>query len=470
MKMLWTVDQIVAATSGRPVGDMPEGISGVSIDTRTLQAGEGFFAIKGDRFDGHDFLTAAMAAGAGLAVVDESKLVSLGSIKLPLVVVGDVLDAMRKLGEVARMRSKAQVIAITGSVGKTSTKEMMRTVLEASGPVHASAASFNNHWGVPLSLARMPEETRFGIFEIGMNNGGEITPLVKMVRPHVSIITNVAAAHLGAFDSIDDIARAKAEIYSGLVPGGYALINHDDRRYVLLRDLAKNAGIDNLLSFGTKRGSYVWMRSMEEDAEGTDVSVRIDGKDYEYRVSIPGEHVAMNSLAVLGAAHLAGADMDKTLPAFSRLMPTKGRGTRYVIGGSGAMGTTLIDESYNANPASMDAALRMLKNFQGVSTKRRIAVLGDMLELGKQSKKLHEALTKPITEAGVDLVFLVGQEMENLAKLLPKEKLAGHFQDADAALPRLLETMKGGDVVMFKASNSLGFSKMVQDVLDSGNT
>ena len=377
-----------------------------------------------------------MGAGAGLAVVNESRLVSLGSTKLPLVVVGDVLEAMRRLGELARMRSKAQIIAITGSVGKTSTKEMMRTVLEASGPVHASAASFNNHWGVPLSLARMPEDTRFGIFEIGMNNGGEITPLVKMVRPHIAIITNVAPAHLGAFDTIEDIARAKAEIYSGIVPGGYALINHDDRRYVLLRDLAGEAGIENLQSFGTKRGSHVWMRGMDEDADGTDISVRINGQDYDYRVSIPGEHIAMNSLAALGAANLAGADLDKTLSAFSRLMPTKGRGTRYVIGGSGAMGITLIDESYNANPASMEAALRMLKNFEGIATKRRIAVLGDMLELGKQSRKFHEALTKPISEANVDLVFLVGQEMENLAKLLPKERLGGHFQDATSALPR----------------------------------
>ena len=469
MKMLWTVDEIVAATNGRPVGNLPDGVCGISIDTRSLVEGEASFAIKGDRFDGHDFLTAAMAAGAGLAVVDESKLVSLGSIKLPLVVVSDVLDAMRRLGEVARMRTKAQIIAITGSVGKTTTKEMMRSVLEASGTVHASAASFNNHWGVPLTLARMPEDTRFGIFEIGMNHPGEITPLVKMVRPHVAIITNVAAAHLGAFDSIDDIARAKAEIYSGVVPGGYALINHDDRRYVLLRDLAAEAGIENLLSFGSKRGSQVWMRAMDEDADGTDISVRIDGHDFDYRVSIPGEHVALNSLAVMGAAHLTGADIDKSIAAFSRLMPTKGRGTRYVIGGSGAMGITLIDESYNANPASMEAALRMLKNFEGVATKRRIAVLGDMLELGKQSRKFHEALTKPIAEANVDLVFLVGQEMENLAKLLPKDKLGGHFDDADAALPRLLETIKGGDVVMFKASNSLRFSSMVQNVLDSGN-
>lgn len=468
MSMLWTMDEFMSAIDGRPVGKMPEGVTGISIDTRTLAKGDAFFAIRGDRVDGHDYLVPAMRAGAAIAVVDESRLVSLGSLQMPLIVVRDVMGAMRRLGEVARLRCKGQIIAITGSVGKTSTKEMMRTVLSATGKVHASAASYNNHWGVPLTLARMPADTRFGIFEIGMNNGGEITPLVAMVRPHIAIITNVAAAHLGAFDSIEDIARAKAEIYTGLVPGGYALINHDDRRYILLRDLAKEAGVEHLNTFGTKRGSEFWLRELEATSEGSKLSVRINGdKDVEYSVNVPGEHMAMNSLAVLGTSVLAGADLEKTLDAFVRVVPTDGRGTRYTVGGSGAMGITIIDESYNANPASMEAALSVLKNFEGVKTKRRIAVLGDMLELGKQSRKLHEALAKPISASKADLVFLVGTEMESLSKILPKEKLAGYFKDTSAMVPRLRETMKAGDVVMLKASNSIGFGKAVQQLLES---
>ena len=468
MNMLWDMDAFMAATDGRPVGELPAGVGGISIDTRSLEKGDAFFAIKGDRVDGHDYLQAAMRAGAALAVVDESRLVSLGSLNLPLIVVGDVLDAMRRLGEVGRMRCKGQIIAVTGSVGKTSTKEMLKTVLSASGKVHASVASYNNHWGVPLTLARMPEDTRFGVFEIGMNHPGEITPLVKMVRPHISIITNIAPVHIGAFDTIEDIARAKAEIYSGVVPGGYALINHDDRRYTLLRDLANEAKIEHLNSFGTKRGSEIWLREMNLTSQGSTLSVRINGeKDVNYTVNVPGEHMAMNSLAVLGAAVLGGADLDKSVDAFGRVVPADGRGTQYTIGGSGAMGITIIDESYNANPASMVAALGVLANFEGVKTKRRIAVLGDMLELGKQSRKFHEELAKPISASKVDLVYLVGPEMDYLAKILPKEKLGGYFRDPGQLAARLKECMKPGDVLMLKASNSMGFGKVVEAILEA---
>lgn len=466
MTLLWESDAMISAMNGRPVGQLPEGISGISIDTRSLKQGDAFFAIKGDNFDGHEFIAAAMKAGAALAVVDESKLVSLGSVTLPLIVVSDVLAAMVRLGEAARARSKAKIIAVTGSVGKTSTKEMLRTALAQSGLVHASVASFNNHWGVPLTLARMPQETRFGVFEIGMNHAGEITELVKMVRPHVAIITKIAAAHISAFDTIEDIARAKAEIYTGIVPGGHALINHDDKRYLLLRDLAEEASVGHLLSFGTKRGSDIWLRVLEQSDEGSKLSVRVNGTDMEYFVNVPGEHMAMNSLAVLGAAYLVDADIDKTLDAMGKVEVADGRGTRYQIGGSGAMGISVIDESYNANPASMEAALHMLGNFATVRTKRRIAVLGDMLELGNQSRKLHEELARPISAAKVDLVFLMGQEMEYLAGILPKEKLGGHFTSIDALVDALKIVMKPGDVVMLKASNSMRFSSVVQKIIE----
>ena len=466
MTYLWETDAILAATNGRPVGNMPKGITGISIDTRTLKKGEAFFAIKGDQFDGHDFLPAALRAGAAFAVVDENRLVSMGGLKIPLIVVRDVLEAMTILGQVSRTRSKAQIIAVTGSVGKTSVKEMLRTVLSVSGEVHASVASYNNHWGVPLTLARMPESAKFGVFEIGMNHPDEIRPLVKMVRPHVALINNVAAAHIGAFDTIDDIARAKAEIFDGVIPGGYGIINHDDRRYILLRDLAKEAKIEHLISFGQKRGSDIWLRHLEQTDGGLKLDVRIKGKDYVYELPVTGEHMAMNSLGVLAAASLAGAEITKTADAMSRVAPADGRGTRYTIGGSGAMGITVIDESYNANPASMEAALNVLASYGGVKTKRRIAVLGDMLELGRQSKKLHEGLAKFISSSKADLVFLVGPEMEHLAKILPKEKLGGHYVDTANLSERLKVVFKAGDVVVFKASNSLGFSKIVQEILE----
>jgi len=299
-----------------------------------------------------------------------------------------------------------------------------------------------------------------------MNNAGEITELVSMVRPHVAIITNIAAAHIGAFDTIEDIARAKAEIYSGITPGGHALINHDDKRYLLLRDLAEEASINNLLSFGTKRGSDIWLRELYQNDEGSKLSVRINGTDMEYSINVPGEHMAMNSLAVLGAAYLVDADIEKTLDAMNKVEVADGRGTRYQIGGSGAMGITVIDESYNANPASMEAGLLMLGNFATVRTKRRIAVLGDMLELGNQSRKLHEELARPISAAKVDLVFLMGQEMEHLAGILPKDKLGGHFTSVDALVDALKIVMKPGDVVMLKASNSMRFSSVVQKIIE----
>ena len=466
MTYLWETEKFLAATNGRPVGNMPEGITGISIDTRTLKKGEAFFAIKGDQFDGHDFLPAALRAGAAFAVVDENRLVSLGGLKIPLIVVRDVLEAMTHLGQVARERTNAQIIAVTGSVGKTSVKEMLRTVLSVSGKVHASVASFNNHWGVPLTLARMPEDVNFGVFEIGMNHPDEIRSLVKLVRPHVAMVNNVAAAHIGAFETIDDIARAKAEIFEGVVPGGYGVVNHDDRRYTLLRDLAKEADIEHLVSFGQKRGSDFWLRNLEQADDGLQLDVRVKDVDYKYEMPMTGEHMAMNSLAVLAVANLAGADTRKTADAMARVTPADGRGTRYTMGGSGAMSITIIDESYNANPASMEAALNVLGSFSGFKTKRRIAVLGDMLELGKQSKKLHEGLAKFVSSSKADLVFLVGSEMKHLAKILPNEKLGGHYDDATNLAERLKVILKAGDVVVFKASNSMGFAKIVQEILE----
>lgn len=458
--LLWETDALISCTRGRPVGAMPEGITGISIDTRSLQPGEAYFAIKGDVHDGHDFVSAAMKAGASLAVVAEEKLVALGGIKLPLVVVSDVLEAMRQLGMAARARTKAQIIAITGSAGKTTTKEMMRTVLSASGRVHASAASFNNHWGVPLSLARMPQDTRFGIFEIGMNHPDEIRPLVKMVRPHIAMITNVAAAHLGAFESIDQIAHAKAEIFEGVVAGGYGIVWADDKRVKLQSELAAAAGIEHLLRYGSKRGSDFRLKSHENQGDHTTFCISLRGKDVEGVLNVPGEHILNNAVLVLGVADLAGANIEKSVAAIADIRPEKGRGQRHILLKDRAK-FTLIDESYNANPASMRAALAGLGATSPGSRGKRIAVLGDMLELGRTSEKLHRELADVIREFAVDRVYTVGEQISALGEDLDKKVFAGHYEDWKGVESDLAESLRHGDVIMVKASNGLRFAELV---------
>ncbi|MCF6322133.1 MAG: Mur ligase domain-containing protein, partial [Rhizobiaceae bacterium] len=323
---LWSIEEFLAAIGGRPLGEMTQDVGGISIDTRTLEEGDAFFAIKGDRFDGHAFVTNAAGRGAAVAVVNEEKLVALGALNLPLVIVTDVLEAMERLAIAARARTKARIIAITGSVGKTTTKEMLRTLLTPCGKVHASIASYNNHWGVPLTLARMARDTKFGIFEIGMNHPGEITPLVKMVRPHGAVITTIGAAHLGAFKSLNDIARAKGEIFSGVESGGFALINRDIPQFSLLSKLADKAGIEHLLAFGEKRGAKFALKEVLPSSSGSHISARLDGKKVELDLRLPGAHMVSNLLAALGAASLAGADMEKVLGAVNLVGAVKGRG------------------------------------------------------------------------------------------------------------------------------------------------
>lgn len=457
---LWETDALIASINGRPVGKMPEGITGISIDTRTLQKGEAYFAIKGDVYDGHKFVSAAMSAGAGIAIVAEEKLVALGHITGPMIVVSDVLVAMCLLGEAARARTKAQIIAVTGSVGKTTTKEMLRTALSASGAVHASVASFNNHWGVPLTLARMPQNTRFGIFEIGMNHPDEIRPLVKIVRPHVAVINNVAAAHLGAFKNLDGIAKAKAEIFEGVVAGGYALINKDDSRASILTKLAGKAGIEHLRTFGEKRGSDFWLKQADYDASGSSIIARLMGKDFQVRINAAGKHLAQNTLVVLGAASLVGADMEKTIAAIATIEPEVGRGKRHNLKNKHG-NFVLIDESYNANPASMAAGLEVLKSAKPGARGKRIAVLGDMLELGESSEELHRALAANIEDADVDKVYTVGSLIGVLADEIGDKKHVGHYATWEKAKVALVKNLRSGDVVMLKASNGLGFAKLV---------
>ncbi|MCO5058065.1 MAG: UDP-N-acetylmuramoylalanyl-D-glutamyl-2,6-diaminopimelate--D-alanyl-D-alanine ligase [Rhizobiaceae bacterium] len=465
MTALWDTQALVAATGGRPLGKLPETIGGISIDTRTLEPGDAFFAIKGDRFDGHKFATAAMAAGAGLMVVAEEKLPSLGRLSMPMIVVADVLKALEKVGAAARKRSKAKIIAVTGSAGKTTTKEMLRVALGAAGKVHAADKSFNNHWGVPLTLARLPADSDFAVFEIGMNHPGEIRPLVKLVRPHVAIITLIAPAHLGHFKSLEEIAQAKAEIFEGVEPGGHAVVNRDDPRWKLLETAAKSAGIANIHGFGANARANFKLLSCDLAGDHSDFIARIAGKEVSGRIGAPGRHIVQNALAVLGTAKLAGADVAKAASALAGFTAERGRGKRHVLAHKDGE-IVLIDESYNANPVSMKAALELLASAPKGEKARRIAVLGDMLELGQHSAKFHTALAQNVVAAEPDIVLLAGKETAALAAALPPAISSEYREDTDALKPLLLKMLKGGDTVMIKSSNGVGFSRLVEAVTE----
>ncbi|APO75395.1 UDP-N-acetylmuramoyl-tripeptide--D-alanyl-D-alanine ligase [Rhizobium etli 8C-3] len=456
---------MIAAMAGRPFGTLPEGITGISIDSRSINAGEAFFAIKGDRVDGHDFASMAMANGAALLVVSEARLPGLGRLTVPMIVVDDVLAALGRLAVASRQRSRAQIVAVTGSVGKTTTKEMLRHVLSPSGKVHASVASFNNHWGVPLTLARMPLDTHFGVFEVGMNHPGEIRPLVKMIRPHVAVVTTIAPAHLGNFKSIKEIAAAKAEVFEGLVRGGHVVLNRDSDQYNFLERTAQSLGIENIHSFGQHAKAEFRLAEFNGSDESSALWLTIDGDTFEVAIGAPGRHIAENALAALGIVTLVNADLDKAIAALATLQPEKGRGRRYKLAiGNGSF--TLIDESYNANPASMRAAIALLSTTGPAGRGRRIAVLGDMLEMGEYAKKVHSDLSGPLLAAGIEHVWLAGTDMLALKESLPDSVQVEYREKTEELMEYVLNSVAPGDVLMVKSSLGIGFGKIVAALLD----
>jgi UDP-N-acetylmuramoyl-tripeptide--D-alanyl-D-alanine ligase len=340
----------------------------------------------------------------------------------------------------------------------------MRHALGAAGKVHASDKSFNNHWGVPLTLARMPADCNYAIFEIGMNHPGEIRPLVKMVRPHIAIVTLIAAAHLGYFRNLDEIAAAKAEIFEGVEKGGAALINRDDPRWKLLDKAAQAAGIENRASFGEHSRSTYKLLDCKLYPEHSTISAKIGRKEIVARVGAPGRHIVQNALAVLGAADLSGAPIATVALALADMKAEQGRGQRHRL--NHARGPfTLIDESYNANPASMAASLAMLKSAPLDEGGRRIAVLGDMLELGKHAPKLHADLASLVLDSHADKVFLAGPEMKALAEALPGELAVEYRASADDLKPLVLQEVRAGDAIMVKSSKGIGFSRLVEAVV-----
>jgi UDP-N-acetylmuramoyl-tripeptide--D-alanyl-D-alanine ligase len=447
---LWALAAAAAAMRAEPSGPLPGAIGGISIDSRTIAPGEAFFAIQGESRDGHEFVPAALARGAGVAVVAASQRANMPA-GAPLLVVADVLKGLADLARAARARSKARIAGVTGSVGKTGTKEALRLALLAQGVTHASAASYNNHWGVPLSLARMPQDAAYGVFELGMNHAGEITPLTKLVRPHVAVITTIEPVHLEYFGSLEAIADAKAEIFLGIEQGGAAVLNRDNAQYARLAAAARAAGVERIVSFGEHPDADARLIKLALQAETSTVRASILGTDVGYKLGTPGRHVAFNSLAVLAAARLLGADLALAALALADLASPAGRGARVMLElptGS----ALLIDESYNANPASMRAALALLGQAAVGPRGRRIAVLGDMLELGVDAATLHAELAGPVLEHNVDLVFCAGPLMRALWEALPAEHKGAYAETSAGLEPQVLAAARGGDALMVKGS------------------
>ena len=438
-------------------------ITGVSIDTRTLERGNLFVALSGEQQDGHAFVEAAFLKGAAAALVLKKSVSSLSSYG-PLIAVDDCLTSLVDLGVAARARlsSDARVIAVTGSVGKTGTKEALRLVLSKQGPTHASVASYNNHFGVPLTLARMPEATKFGIFEIGMNHAGEIEPLTRQVRPHVALITTVEAVHIENFPNVEAIADEKSALFIGLEDGGTAIINRDNPHYERMWTHASRSKAGRVLSFGENPFADIRLAGLKGDAEGSDIVAEINGVPLSYRLGSPGKHLALNSLGILAACLAIGVDLEAAALALSEVTPPQGRGAR-LSWGEGEQRITLIDESYNANPTSMRAAFALLAQTPVGGKGRRIAIVGDMLELGVDAETMHAGLADSLEDHQIDHVYACGPLMRALFDKLPTDRRGAWFENSRLLAAALADKIHAGDVVMVKGSNG---SRM-RDVVDA---
>lgn len=459
MTVLWTAADAALATGG--ANTAPWTAARVSIDTRSLAAGDLFVALHGAgaNRDGHDFVAAAFEKGAAAAMVDRA-IPGLPRAA-PVLRVADTLAGLGALGAFARARTAARILAVTGSVGKTGTKEALRLALGACGTAFASAGSLNNHWGAPLSLAQMPPGSDYGIFELGMNHAGEIAALTRLVRPHIAVITTVEPAHLGFFRSVEAIADAKAEIFLGLEPGGTAVLNCDNPHYVRLAAAARRAGAGKVIGFGADPEATVRLVGCTLGPQGSTVEASLAGMVQHFGLPVAGRHWVMNALAVLGAVLATGADPQRAAAALVALEALPGRGRRHEL--AWCRGTlTLIDESYNASPAAMAAALAVLAATAPAAGGRRVAVLGDMLELGEAAEPLHRDLARPLAAAKIDRVFLVGTAMAALHEALPPAVRGGLWRSADQAIPALLHFLQPGDVVTVKGSYGVQIGRIVE--------
>ena len=453
MSALWTNKDAGAATGG--TCRFAFQATGVSIDSRTVAAGDLFIALAGPNHDGHDHVEAAFAAGASAAMIHREMDANGALIR-----VNDTLIGMADLARHRRAQSSARVAGITGSVGKTGTKEILHQLLADQATTHASAKSHNNHWGVPLTLARLPLAAKYAVVEMGMNAPGEIRALTKIAQPHVALITEVAAAHLKFFNSVAEIAAAKAEIFEGVVPGGMGIIPADNPHAPVLRQQAEKCGV-KLLSFGMANDADWRILDLQSDAQGSDVHLAFDGLDGRFRVGVPGAHWARNAVAALAVVSQLGGDVEAAATKLETVQLSGGRGGRQMLD-LGGKRCLLIDESYNANPASMRAALAMFADL----TMPKIAVLGDMLELGATAPQLHADLKEDVLAAGLDRLILVGPQMANLAEALGQTGTIDIHRAADevAAGALLGKLLKDGDGLLIKGSNGIGLSRIVHEL------
>jgi len=460
MQALYSVAEIVAATGGRPVNCGDGDVTAVSIDSRDIPPGGLFVAIKGDRFDGHDFVAKAIAAGATAALVSENKAEDLKD--LPLIVVPDALEGLVALARFARERSHARIIAVTGSAGKTSTKDALAAICAAEGKTHAAIKSFNNHWGVPLTLARMPADAVYGIFEIGMNHAGEISPLVQLVRPEAVVITAIAPAHIAYLGSLDAIARAKAEIFDGLVPGGVAFVNADHGQLDIIRSVADKKGISRFVTYGYADNADVRLISVGRGDTG--LNGQLSGPDIDVRLetSFAGRHHLANVAGAVLAAQAVGIAPQNAARSVSSLREGDGRGAITQLG-DGSKPLTLVDESFNANPASMRAALEVFADLPAPPGKK-ILVLGDMLELGEVAQSMHEELADAVIAAGADSIYLVGPQMRYLTEKLVEMPVTAHAETTGELQNTVLAALDYGDLVMVKGSKGIGLAPLVNEI------
>jgi UDP-N-acetylmuramoyl-tripeptide--D-alanyl-D-alanine ligase len=447
---LWNADELEAVTDARAVGTIPA-CSGITFDSRAVEPGDLFVALQGVR-DGHDFVARALQGGAACALVSR-EVEGAG----PQLVVPDTLRGLEMLAAYARDRSKARRAAVTGSVGKTSTTQAILAGLQRAGRAHGAVKSFNNHIGVPLTLARMPAETERAVFEIGMNHAGEIGPLSRLVRPHVALINNVGPVHTENFaDGEAGVARAKAEILEGLPRGGVAVLNADNPWFDFLRGEAEKAGA-RVRSFGAAEGADARLIDWTAGSPAR-VTAELNGRPLDYTLLQTGRHWGPNSLAVLLVLEALEVPLETALEALGAFEPLAGRGAERITAG----GVRLVDESYNANPLSMRAALISLGGRAVPPPGRRIVALTDMLELGPDAERFHADLAQPISDAGVDQVFCAGPLMKALWDSVPPGKQGGYAASAAELAPLLVEAVRPGDVVMVKGSNGSRASTLAQ--------
>jgi UDP-N-acetylmuramoyl-tripeptide--D-alanyl-D-alanine ligase len=456
--VIWTAKEAAAATGGDSRQDWAA--TGLSIDTRTIKPGDLFIALKGDRLDGHDYVADALMKGAAAVMV--SRIPAGVKSNAPVLLVDDTFTALQALASSSRHRTGSKIIAVTGSVGKTGTKEMLAQVFAAQGQTHASKGSFNNHWGVPFSLASMHAGTDYGIFEIGMNHAGEITPLSQMVSPHVAIITTVEPVHLENFGSVEEIADAKAEIFAGMDHNGVAVLNRDNPHYARLLAAARSRGIKTL-SFGEHEEADARLEECLLASNGSRVRAALGTEKIDFDLRVSGKHMALNALSVLLAVKAVNGNLKKAIRALGKIEPVAGRGNRQLLDiGDAANPVTLIDESYNASPPAMQAAFKVLALIDPGRGGRRIAILGDMLELGADGPRLHSEMAMPLQAANVSLVYTCGPLMKNLHDALPEQNRGVHRENSTELAKIVPDVLVPGDVVLVKGSHSSRMDVVVE--------